>query len=315
MLIAMNKMDAQNQSSLKPQMFQIDFDDDFFNYRLRGTDKYYTAGLAFIGYFKRRRGGKFVKNKNVGYDNLYFISLNQIMNTPNEISRKGFQAGDYPYAGLLYGTYGKIHSGSNSRLTQALSVGMLGPKAFAGKTQIWVHSVINYTEPKGWDSQINGELVISYMARHEKAVLAPGGSLDIIAGAEVNAGTIFANASAGFILRAGKLNSWFSTYKVVKLGDDKVNKNSVYFFLNPSITAVGYNAALQGGLSGKLLHTSKNQYRIPGEDINRLLGRLIFGISYVGKNIAASFSQVIQSAEFSTVNHHEYGNITLSFRI
>jgi hypothetical protein len=315
LVLAVNKTAAQTGTRLKPAMFQVSFDDDYFNYRLCGTDKYYTAGLEFSIFFKNKTGDQHIKTSSGGYADLHYVSIKQMMNTPNEISRKGYQPGDYPYAGLLFATYGRIHSGHDSRFTTALSIGLLGPKAFAGETQTWVHSLIHYTKPAGWDSQINGELMVNYMTRYERALLQKSKRLDVLAGSEFNAGTIFTNASAGIQLRFGKLNNLFSNYGLINLSDEAVVAKSFFFFLYPSVTFVGYNAALQGGISRKQQHTAKHQYVIADEAINRLLGRICFGITWQGRRMTATFYQVIQSAEFSTVHHHEYGNITLSFHL
>ena len=92
-------------------------------------------------------------------------------------------------------------------------------------------------------------------------------------------------------------------------------KKAVFFFLNPSLTVVGYNAALQGGIINQPRNVSKNDYHIATDSISRLIGKVQFGIKYEGKKIAASLSQVIQTAEFATVKHHEWGNISVSFRM
>jgi hypothetical protein len=240
-------VNAQYRAIVNPQPFQISFDDDYFNYRGSGTDRYYTAGIEF-GYYSKKRGKNILPSlaHASGLSRLYYISLKQIINTPNIIAKKGFQKGDYPYAGVLYGTFGSIYSNefSRSRFTRALSFGFLGPKTFAGETQIFVHRLIHYTKPVGWDTQIKSELILNYMTRFEKGVWFFSNKLDVITITELNVGTVYDNASFGFTVRFGKLNSYFSNYSLINLTEENKHKRSVYFFVNPSITVVAYNGTL-----------------------------------------------------------------------
>lgn len=311
-----NQLMAQKIHHIQPQLFRISFDDDYFNYRMKGTDKYYSAGLEFSLYFK--------KNQTVppqthegrkGLPDLYFLSLKQTMNTPNEISRKGFQKGDYPYAGALSLTYGKIHSEKKSRFTNAISVGVLGPQAFAGETQTLAHEIIHYTKPRGWDSQIKGQLMVNVMAGYEKSLLIVGNRLDVTGNAAINAGTIFTNATAGFTIRTGRINSWFNNYESILLGGENHFKKAVYFFISPSVKVVGYDATLQGQIINQPNYVSKDVYRIDADSINHVVGQVHFGIKYEGRKMAVSVSQYIQTAAFTSVSHHEYGNVSVAFKM
>jgi len=311
-----NHLMAQKIHHIQPQLFKISFDDDYFNYRLKGTDKYYSAGLEFSLYFKKnKQAPPQIDSEQQGLPNLYFISLKQTMNTPNEISRKGFQKGDYPYAGVLSLTYGKIHSEKNSRFTNAISVGVLGPQAFAGETQTFAHTLIHYTKPKGWNSQIKGQLIVNVMAGYEKSLLILGNRLDVTGNAAINAGTIFTNAAAGFTIRAGRINSWFNNYESIHLGGENHFKKAVYFFVSPSVKVIGYDATLQGQIVNQPNYISKDVYRINADSINHVIGQVHFGVKYEGRKMAVSVSQYIQTAAFSSVSHHEYGNVSVAFKM
>lgn len=311
---------AQNQGKFHPEMFKISTDNDFLNYRLSGSDKYYTAGLEFGLFFKKTRKTISKNSRDQQrLSNLYYISLRQMMNTPVDISVEGFQQGDYPYAGLLFATIRKIHSESDSRFTNALSVGVLGPKAFAKETQTLVHKIIHYIKPKGWDSQIGDMVMFDFMARYEKGIPLNLKYLDLISTTELNVGTVFTNASTGFTLRIGKrLKNYFSNYEVMSLSESPAEQTkSFHFFINPSVSLIGFNATLQGNklVNKEKVTTGKNEYRVSSDDIQRLMGRLVFGIKYETGNTAYSFSQTIQTREFSTVRHHEYGTLTVVFRL
>jgi len=311
-----NNSMAQKIHHIQPQLFKISFDDDYFNYRLKGTDKYYTAGLEFSLYFKKHQLSPPETNQEQqGLSNLYFISLKQTMNTPNEISRKGFQKGDYPYAGVLSLSYGKIHSEKSSRFTNTISVGILGPQAFAGQTQTLAHDIIHYTKPAGWNSQIKGQLMVNVMAGYEKAILTVGNRLDVTGNASLNAGTIFTNAAAGLTLRTGRINAYFNNYESIHLGGENHFKKAVYFFVSPSIKVIGYDATLQGQIVNQPKYISKDVYRIDADSINHVIGQVHFGVKYEGRKMAVSVSQYIQTAAFSSVSHHEYGNVSVAFKM
>ncbi len=311
----MTTVTAQNLKVVSPQLLELSIDEDYLNYRGSGTDRYYTAGIELTYYFKKRKITQQHLEPVGELSKLHFISLKQTMNTPSIISTNRVQKGDYPYAGVLYGTYGTIHFSevSRTRFTKALSVGTLGPKAFAGETQAFVHGLINYTKPEGWDTQIKRELMLNFKARFDKGLVSFTNKFDVITTTELNVGTVYDNASVGFMVRFGKLNSYFSNFNLITLGDENTHKQSLYIFVNPSITVVGYNGSLQGGLSEGRLEYTKDDYIVSSDDINRLLSKVIFGVNFESGKFSASISQVIQSAEFATVQHHEYGNISIAF--
>lgn len=299
----MTTVTAQHLKVVNPHLLELSIDEDYLNYRGSGTDRYYTAGIELTYYFKKRKITQQYLEQVGDLSKLHFISLKQTMNTPNIISTNLVQKGDYPYAGVLYGTYGTIHFSevSRTRFTKALSVGTLGSKAFAGETQAFVHELISYTKPEGWGTQIRSEVMLNFKARFEKGLVSFTKNLDVITTTELNVGTVYDNASVGFTVRLGKLNSYFSNFNIIALGDKSRHKQSLHIFVNPSITIVGYNGSLQGGLSDGRLEYTKDDYIVSSDDINRLLSKVIFGINYESGKFSASISQ------------DEYGNISIAF--
>jgi lipid A 3-O-deacylase len=311
-----NNSMAQKIHHIQPQLFKISFDDDYFNYRLKGTDKYYTAGLEFSLYFKKHQSAPpGINEERQGLPNLYFISLKQTMNTPNEIAKKDFQKGDYPYAGVLSITYGKIHTERISRFINSVSVGILGPQAFARQTQTLAHNIIHYTRPQGWNSQIKGQLMVNVMAGYEKLILVLGNRLDVTGNASLNAGTVFTNAAAGLTIRTGRLNAYFNNYESVHLGGENHFQKAIYFFVSPTIKVIGHDATLQGQIVNQPNYVSKDVYRIDADSINHVVGQVVFGVRYEGRKMAVAVSQYIQTAAFTAVSHHEYGNVSIAFKM
>lgn len=92
------------------------------------------------------------------------FSLGQKMYTPADISRPVPDPDDQPYAGFLYADVGVLSETARRLDRLNLTLGVVGPWAFARQTQIFVHHQTRSTIPKGWSHQLRNEpaVVLSY---------------------------------------------------------------------------------------------------------------------------------------------------------
>lgn len=97
-------------------------------------------------------------------DSYIHYKLGQNMYAPSDLRRKDHIVGDRPYAGIIYGGIGYeffrdyvpewTHYGE-------LDFGMIGPAAFAGHTQKFIHKILDCRDPKGWHNQLHNEFVVN----------------------------------------------------------------------------------------------------------------------------------------------------------
>ena len=301
-------------------LFELWIDEDYLNYRGKGTDRYYTGGLSISFFYTAGKSKKIFslidpKNNSIP---VAFLSLKQITNTPSNIKVPGPVQNDYPYAAALFMNYGKTYTDKTkkSRLGSTISIGATGPYAMGKEIQVLFHRVVSYTQPEGWDSQLPNDLILNYRLNYEKNLWSYNQKLELIGLADVNAGLTFNNCRIGLLFRTGNHLNFFSPDEIAGFYTNKDRKGRFVFSMQPQLTIVAYNALLQGSLFKK---RSQNwldaAHVIKSQDINRVIYGFAFGITYETKFAALSITQHLQSKEFSQVESHEYGNISLVFKI
>lgn len=307
--------------SQKKKALLLDFrvEEDYLNYRGKGTDRYYTGGLNCSFYYDSKKtsfsASRFSKKKD--RTPVEFISLRHITNTPSNIRIPGHVENDYPYASALFITHGKLHTDSlkKIRLGFGLSAGVIGPLALGEKIQCYFHKVVAYTQPEGWISQLPNDLVLNYQFTYKKQLLNVNGRFEIIATAGINAGYNFNNCKVGLLLRAGNKLDYFSVNETDGFYARKNRKGRLVFVLQPQITAIAYNALLQGSLLKTGMQKRRsNVYFINSSDISRIIYSLSFGLTYETNFGGISINQHLQTKEFRMVESHEYGDIGLIFK-
>lgn len=298
----------------KDKFFNISIDNDYFNYRGKGTDRYYTSGTFLSYLYERPHKSKqhlFSKALQQPVRRFNVISLSQMLNTPHDIRETGILPNDYPYAGVLFLSMGNLQLSEKSSTAHNISIGSMGPNALGDQTQTTVHRLIRYTLPQGWDNQINNEWLLQFNMKHRQLLFQEQDFLKVWGYDELNAGTIFNNVTAGINVQLGWVNHGLAT----PLSQGK--KSSFFLFTNLQATAVLYNGMLQGGIRKQIDpdYHRQSSYIIQASELNRGVVKLNFGLQYIGPKIGLSIGQFIQSADFKSVRGHEYGNISFSVRI
>nr|MBP6688258.1 lipid A deacylase LpxR family protein [Lacibacter sp.] len=293
--------------------------EDYLNYRLKGTDRYYTGGLdcSFFYESKKKWFHTRLHHHKIKNTPVTFVSLRQITNTPSNIRIPGHVENDYPYASALFVTYGKLHIDTVRKFTvvSAISTGVIGPLALGEKIQRYFHKVVAYIQPEGWFSQLPNDFLLNYRFTVKKELLNLNHRLELIAIADINAGYNFNNCKVGFLLRAGNNLNYFSLHETAGFTTKKNAKGRFIFLIQPQLTVVGYNALLQGSLLNKGNKTqSSNVYTISSSSINRFIYGFSFGIMYETNFGGVSINQHLQTKEFRQVQGHEYGDIGLVYK-
>lgn len=305
------------QSVNQPHSLRIFLDNDFLNFRGSGTDRYYTNGVRIDYFYSKQRKPKFpsfLLLKISENDNVYGWGLAQFMFTPKHIDIPDVQYDDRPYAGALYAIHSlqSIHSDKNIKITTELFMGVIGPLSLTKESQTWIHGMVNYTKPQGWDNQIPNDIILNYNINIENQVLYPSKSILLVGVVETFSGTLYNAAGIGFLLRVGKFNNYFEELSTAL--NTANNKFQLYVFMKPAARVVLSNALLQGGLIYQM-SGQNDAYTLDKDLIERLTVLYDVGLNFEMQKFSVSISQKLRTAEFKGQYVQEIGNITLKIKI
>ncbi len=186
--------------------FRFSYDNDFF----AASDKNYTQGYSFE-YANRSLAKNPVNSLFLTPKTSYFtygLALEHIGYTPSDFVSPDIQIDDRPFAAAIYIKSFVIATDtiSKSRLSQSLSLGIIGPGAFGKEMQTAIHKLIENKTPGGWDNQIQSDLVLNYKMGYEKQVFNFKDIANLQAIASLQLGTLFTNASVGFNATVGLID-------------------------------------------------------------------------------------------------------------
>jgi hypothetical protein len=96
----------------------------------------------------------------VGPASLTVTSLNQLMVTPADITRKVPDPADAPYLGALWLRAAQVSVQGDVADMLAVNIGMIGPASGARQSQRFIHRVTGSERPEGWDYQVGNRPMI-----------------------------------------------------------------------------------------------------------------------------------------------------------
>ncbi len=188
-------------------------DNDFFV----GMDRHYTNGLK-IGWLSDAQQaadgcalatGLCALPGISGADKkqAWSLSLQQIMVTPENISRSVPDYSDLPYVGFTHVEWG-LYSWDDQVLTgYGLRLGVVGEDSGAKQSQIVIHQLIGSDEPKGWDHQLGQDIIggvyflQSHHVLHHQTAPAYAWDMHLAYGVDLN--NFIASAKAGVFISFG----------------------------------------------------------------------------------------------------------------
>jgi hypothetical protein len=144
----------------------------------------------------------------LGPATLALSSLNQVMVTPADITRKVPDPADAPYLGALWFRAAQVSVHGDIADTLAVNLGMIGPASGARQSQILIHRLTGSDRPQGWDYQVHNHALIG--VDRYRAVRVPFGAAndavpsgDLIALGGASLGNWQSSAGASLLLRYG----------------------------------------------------------------------------------------------------------------
>jgi len=240
---------AQDTPHLYTKEFTFITEND--NYNFTKKDRYYSNGV-FLRY--RWLAKKSLSPRLAG--KLHHIEAGQMIYNPH-LNRRSLEQvleqQDRPYAGWLYASYGQTNVFNDERILQFDGmVGILGPAAKGKEVQTNYHKIIGLYKLYGWENQVQNEMGVNASVRYYQPLIAATNKLTLHATGKATLGNTFTNASAGVLLKLGKLeDEQYSAYWTGRLGQSKLqqrHQTEFIFFLEPMLMAQAYNATVQGGL-------------------------------------------------------------------
>jgi lipid A 3-O-deacylase len=307
-------------------VFSFSVDNDMF----ARTDRRYTSGFRFAWTWPELgRTGALVKlprwldvvSRALSFDRVAnggrFVSLaiQQLMYTPEDITRADVPDGEQPYAGYT-GLRLAFHSrGTRTLDTVALDLGLVGPDSGVGATQRFWHRTLGYYAPNGWDNQLEDEPVLGISIDHLGAIVAakpgPGLGLDAVVRAGASLGNAFTAGWTGAEIRAGwNIPGDFGPLSALfgaggeSLPDATIRAApSFYGYLSAEGQIVVRDIFLDGNSLGDGPSVAKYPLR----------GRIEGGLAARWGRSRMSFGYVVQSRWYETERRgHVYGKLGLS---
>ncbi len=311
-----NAGDASDWFPLKN--FSLLVENDSFG----GTDRHYTNGLKVSVLLKKDRLEEFscrlaraLPYFPTGGERRIGFALGQNIYTPGDLSATTLQTDDRPYAGWLYGELGLSVQTANRLDSVTLSLGVVGPAFQADHVQKTWHRMLNITEPRGWQHQLNNEpaLKISYQhsRRHfEKNTRFFGLDADAMWHLGFSLGNVFTNAAAGL---------------TVRIGDDFVGDFGGPPRIRPSMPGAahfeppdGFGWYLFAGVEGRAVarnifldgNTFTDSHSV---DKKTFVGDAQLGLALIIKHFRITYTQVLRTIEFDgQATPHHFGAISVT---
>ena len=309
-----------SQTGLPTHLFRASWDDDYFNFYGRGTDRAYTDGTRFELIEAKPKRPAFLLDRILpeagdSSTNLYGWGITQLMFTPNNISEASFQPDDYPWSGALYATH-TLYSYNEKKKTDIqteLVVGVMGPWALAGPTQTAVHRMIHYTRPMGWDNQYKNNLLLNINITGEKQLLKYGDFIEVMGGVHAAAGTMINELAVYPLIRIGKMTPYFKGL-ISQYSQAKKQKLQFYFVVKPQVEWVWSNSLLEGGvLPRRGLAPNKGNRPAGYHPLNPLVSSLAYGPVLSLGRFSMSATQTVASAWMKGLYSNQYGNVSFYF--
>ena len=214
------------------------------------NDKYYTNGFElYYRYLNPTKNERLLKK-------ITEFRIGQYIYNPQTIQADDFFVNDRPFAGVLFAEAG-IHQFYRNESVLKLNgqLGFIGPNAFGEEVQKRFHKIFGYDSIKGWQYQIHNAVLVQAEVFYAKKLVALNAknTFDVLAQAEVKAGTILNEITLGPVLRIGfkKLLpvSESNLYDAALRYDANYRETSeFYFFISPKVNYQLYDATIQGSL-------------------------------------------------------------------
>lgn len=285
--------------------FRFYYENDF----VALTDYYYTSGMniELVKPALKHNPLNKIFFRLPGSKMKYGLALDHYAFTPLHIIYSDILYGDRPYAGCISVNSFRIATDEKRRqqISTSLVLGLIGPATQWKSVQTFLHKrLIPAPQPKGWDHQIQNDLILNYKVDVEKNLIKSNSFL-LNGNVEAVAGTMNDKLGTGLSLMTGKINDPFQSCVA-----NEEKEWELYFFGHSFVNAVGYDASLQGGMIN-----TKSPYTLSGSQLNRFTFQNQIGLMFHHNKFSLELSESFLSKEFKTSLRHIWGGLGLGFEL
>jgi hypothetical protein len=223
-------------------------------------------------------------------DGLYYrksLRIGQNMATPDELENPDIILNDVPYHGML-GAEGSWIAFDDNRFSGfAATIGLVGEYSLAEAVQKGVHSLIDATDPEGWDHQLDHEPIINlFFMKKKKFINNP--SFDLAGNIDLAVGNYHTGLDVGVEMRFGRKPGGYAynpdplgrgmAYDATLARED--GQNELYF----SVLARAWAWALFMPLEGNMLVSGNEWTDNNTLDPEQVIGQVTAGFHYVRRS-------------------------------
>lgn len=287
---------------------EFGFQNDNDLYLFNKQDQYYTNGI-FLN-IRRTVDSTSLTPKEV--NRLWGVTIGQKMYNAYTAQIRYIEEVDRPITAYLFLAASIDRYFSNETLLSLTGeIGTIGQRALGRQFQEGIHKVLSLYEIAGWEYQLENAFGVD-------AGIQYGGLLyrnstkrfDLSANAEAVLGLNHTSASLAPTFRFGRMNQLFqSAYTSSRLqAKEKPAGKEFFFYYNPQLKFVGYDATLQGGMflqnKGPVTHTP-----------TRWMLYHRFGVMHAKNALTLRMQYIFYSKEVPGMFfRHRYGSVGMSYR-
>ena len=291
-----------------------------------GNDNGYTSGVYYSWYdtpdnnkaeigFLARAMRWSLTDRNPALAEVSIKTIGQTMVTPDDITLEDppRPPDDLPYGGMLFYADTWIRAHSDRAELISVTLGVIGEYSFAEESQTLVHEITDGDEPKGWDTQLNDEIVFQFRrAQLWRNWISSSGNSDILLGAGATLGTISSSAGLTAMYRYGRglERSMATALLMYSRTASPVAIRSGWFVYG------GVNARYQANQIFLDGNTFDNDGQESMEYDNEAIG-ITTGIAYAWQNYSLTFSisdlNVLEDDD-ETKENSQFGTLTLAWK-
>jgi hypothetical protein len=250
------------------------------------------------------------------------FTAGQNMATPEELENPDIILDDTPYSGLL-AVEGSWIAFDDKRFTGiGVTAGLVGKWSLAEYTQKAVHSLIDATDPEGWDHQLDHEPILNfYFMKKYKLWNTP--AFDGAFNLDVSVGNYHTGLDVGLEMQIGRKPVGF-TYLPDPIGrnmtyDASLGREDGRMEIYGTIQARAWAWAVFMPMEGNILVSGNEWTDHNTIDPEHVIGQAIIGFHVVKPRWGLHFSWTFSTdnVDEDTVSHdveNEFGMITFEYR-
>ena len=247
-------------------------------------------------------------------------TIGQAAVTPDDLDKRHppLPPDDFPYGGLLYYSDTWLQAYAQQAEKIDVTIGIVGEYSFAEEVQKGFHKVINATDPKGWDTQLNDEVVFQLSRAHMwRSWVSANGSSDLLLSSGAALGTISSLIGVGAMVRFGEQleRNYATALQIASRAANPISAGPIsvqsgwYYFAGVNATYMANQIFLDG-------NTFDNDDQQSMDYDNEMIGATV-GAVYSWQNWALTFAMtdmnLIESNDRMD-DYNQFGFLSLAWR-